>query len=106
MEEVQNYLKENDVDIMEVSEVDIMKTSYHHDYPYEIEGYFHTKAKSWEELEQSRIILYCKDSMKQFITIRLDLMTREQPDIFIEVSLPKEQKNICCGLFLKGMEVD
>lgn len=85
-DELQSYISAQGIDICAVAEVQITNTSFYNDYLYEIEGFYQIKPISWTDYNQARILLYCRKSLENIIKLRLDLMSRDQPDIFIEIS--------------------
>ena len=83
--ELEKYMKENNVDMMAVSEVEITKTSFHYDQLYHIDGYKLIFPMSWTTKGKARLICYYKDSLDPFIKIRSDLAPPYQPVIWLEV---------------------
>lgn len=84
--EIGNYMHVNKIDICAVTEINIIKTTFHQPMTYEIEGYNSTYPSSWEKEGRARIILYSSKRVRHALTIRTDLMYDNQPTIIIQLS--------------------
>ena len=78
-------MKENNIDIMAVSEVEITKTSYHYDQLYHISGYNLIYPQSWSKCGKARIICYHKVHLEPHIKLRPGLSPHAQPVIWLEI---------------------
>ena len=65
--EIEKYMKEQNVDILAVSEVEITKTSFHYDQLYHIDGYKVIFPMSWTTKGKARLICYYKESLGPLI---------------------------------------
>ena len=83
--EIEKYMKEQNVDILAVSEVEITKTSFHYDQLYHIDGYKVIFPMSWTTKGKARLICYYKESLGPLIKVRSDLAPPYQPVIWLEV---------------------
>ena len=84
--ELEKYMKENYVDMMAVSEVDITNTSFFYEQLYHIDGYKMIFPPSWGNNGKARIICYYRDGLENFIKIRPDLSPLDQPVIWLQVN--------------------
>ena len=91
--EAENIMKENNLDICAISEVDIQESKFHCEELYEIDGYKFVLPKSWRK-GRARIIVYYKKSLEKYLTVRTDLMTNDQPDVWVEMKTKREPSSI------------
>ena len=91
--EAENIMKENNLDICAISEVDIQESKFHCEELYEIDGYKFVLPKSWRK-GRARIIVYYKKSLEKYLTVRTDLMTNDQPDVWVEMKTNREPSSI------------
>ena len=87
--EIENKMRELNLDICAVSEVDITNTKFHSDSLYEIKGYNYILPRSWKK-GRARLIVYYKTFLETHLKIRNDLMSLEQPDVWIEMKSRSE----------------
>ena len=95
--EAAHFIKSMDISICAVSEADIRNHNEYSGSQYNIPQYFPVFPKSWNNLKIARIITYCKNELRNNIKIREDLMTENQPDIWLQIQIGKGTK------FLLGM---
>ena len=86
VEEQMNKLK---VDIIALAEVEITDTTYHMDGLYEIKGYSFEYPNAWKKYGRARTMVYMKKNLEKYVKIRRDLMTEDQPDIWLELKVPE-----------------
>ena len=84
--ETELFLKEHNIDLMAISEVEITRTTFHRDELYSIKGYSCIFPPSWIKIGKTRILLYVKDTIKQHISQRTDLSPASQPVIWVQVN--------------------
>ena len=98
---------ENKLDVCAVSEVDVINTKFHYDNLYEIKGYSFVFPTSWKK-GKARMIVYYKKHLEPFIKIRRDLMSKNQPDVWLELK-SKNDRNLVVGFYYReftGMDGD
>ena len=97
--EIENKMRELNLDICAVSEVDINNTRFHSDSLYNINGYNFVLPKSWKK-GRARIIVYYKTFLETHLKIRKDLMSQEQPDVWMEMK-SKRDNGIVIGFYYR-----
>ena len=105
--EIENQMMENKLDVCAVSEVDVINTKFHYDNLYEIKGYSFVFPTSWKK-GKARMIVYYKKHLEPFIKIRRDLMSKNQPDVWLELK-SKNDRNLVVGFYYReftGMDGD
>ena len=97
--EIEKQMMEHKLDICAVSEVEINNTKFHSDSIYQIKGYNFLLPKSWKK-GRARSIVYYKKHLEIHMKVRKDLMSDDQPDIWIEM-LSKEDENLIIGFYYR-----
>ena len=104
--EVAYLMKTMDISICTVSEVDIKNTNEYTESLYNIPQYFTLLPKSWVNMKKARIITYCKSELSNSIKIREDLMTENQPDIWIQIKVGKGNKFLVGMIYREWTSID
>ena len=89
--ELQEHMRKNNLSICAVSEVTMTNTTFFLEENYNIDGYNFFLPKSWKNIGTSRMILYIKNDIMDNVRVRGDIMTASQPDIWIDITLPKSK---------------
>ena len=76
-------MKENKVDMYAVAEVQISNTTFHQEHMYDIKGFTQIKPTCWDTEKQTRLLLYVSSTIYDLCKIRTDLMSKNQPVIFM-----------------------
>ena len=97
--EIENQMIEHKLDICAVSEVEINKTKFHSDSLYQIKGYNFLLPKSWKK-GRARSIVYFRRHLEDHMKVRKDLMSPDQPDIWIEMQ-SKLDKELIIGFYYR-----
>ena len=97
--EIENQMIEHKLDICAVLEVEINKTKFHSESLYQIKGYKFLLPKSWKK-GRARSIVYFKRHLEDHMKIRKDLMSIDQPDIWIEMQ-SKMDKELVIGFYYR-----
>ena len=97
--EIENQMKINKLDLCAVMEVEINDTKYHSDSLYQIKDYKFLLPNSWKK-GRARTLVYYKSHLESYMKIRKDLMSSDQPDIWIEMKA-KGCKEVVIGYYYR-----
>jgi len=95
--ELKNILKAEKVNIMFLVETDITMLNGKEDY--KIEGYETILQKTDQNMEKIRIIGLIEEEMRNITKVRTDLMTKEFPSIWFEITRSKQKNLLICGFY-------
>ncbi len=66
---------------------------------YKIEGYETILQKTDQNMEKIRIIGLVEEEMRNITKVRTDLMTKEFPSIWLEITRSKQKNLLICGFY-------
>ena len=95
--ELKNILKTEKVNIMFLVETDLTMLNGKEDY--KIEGYETILQKRDQNTEKIRIIGLVEEEMRNITKVRNDLMTKEFPSIWLEITRSKQKNLLICGFY-------
>ena len=95
--ELKNILKSEKVNIMFLVETDLTMLNGKEDY--KIEGYETILQKTDQNTEKIRIIGLVEEEMRNITKVRNDLMTKEFPSIWLEITRSKQKNLLICGFY-------
>jgi len=95
--ELKNLFNSEKVNIMFLVETDITMSNVKEDYKIEVYGTIFQKTD--QNKEKIRIIGLVKEEMQNITKVRNDLMTKEFPSIWLEVTRSKQKNLLICGFY-------
>jgi len=95
--ELKNILNTGKVNIMFLVETDITMLNGKEDY--KIEGYETILQKTDQNMEKIRIIGLVVEEMRNITKVKTDLMTKEFPSIWLEITRSKHKNLLIWGFY-------
>ena len=105
-EEITDFLKNKGINICSISEVELNNINEYAIGLYNIPQYTAILPKSWEVHKKARIITYIKNDIKNKTKVREDLMTENQPDIWVEIQIGKGRTLLCGMIYREWTSID